>query len=171
MLRDHGQSRKYFHDIEGYNGRLDAIQAGLLRVKLRHLAKWNEQRRERARDYDELFANAEGAVVLPHVPIWSRPVYHLYVVRVSDREQLQMGLTAAGIGTGIHYPVPVHQGGCSKPSRERATSGDIGTYGPTLRLRNVRHLLRWARHTAAAGESGCRVRFAWHSNRRHAQRN
>src|SRR5438128_6584214 len=64
MLRDHGQSRKYFHDLEGYNGRLDAIQAGLLRVKLRHLAKWNEQRRERARDYDELFANAEGAVVL-----------------------------------------------------------------------------------------------------------
>src|SRR6266704_6005774 len=112
MLRDHGQSRKYFHDLEGYNGRLDAIQAGLLRVKLRHLAKWNEQRRERARDYDELFANAEGAVVLPHVPIWSRPVYHLYVVRVSDREQLQMGLTAAGIGTGIHYPVPLH---LSKP--------------------------------------------------------
>ena len=112
MLRDHGQSRKYFHDLEGYNGRLDAIQAGLLRVKLRHLAKWNEQRRERARDYDELFANAEGAVVLPHVPIWSRPVYHVYVVRVSDREQLQMGLTAAGIGTGIHYPVPLH---LSKP--------------------------------------------------------
>src|SRR6058998_3261970 len=112
MLRDHGQSKKYIHDIEGYNGRLDAIQAGLLRVKLRHLAKWNEQRRERARDYDELFANAEGAVVLPHVPIWSRPVYHLYVARVSDREQLQMGLTAAGIGTGIHYPVPLH---LSKP--------------------------------------------------------
>src|SRR5205809_5687910 len=112
MLRDHGQSRKYYHDIEGYNGRLDAIQAGVLRVKLRHLAKWNEQRRERARDYDELFANAEGAVVLPHVPVWSRPVYHLYVVRVSDREQLQMGLTAAGIGTGIHYPVPLH---LSKP--------------------------------------------------------
>src|SRR2546422_130611 len=112
MLRDHGQSRKYFHDLEGYNGRLDAIQAGLLRVKLRHLAKWNEQRRERARDYDELFANAEGAVVLPHVPIWSRPVYHLYVARVSDREQLQMGLTAAGIGTGIHYPIPLH---LSKP--------------------------------------------------------
>src|SRR5437867_554619 len=108
MLRDHGQSRKYFHDIEGYNGRLDAIQAGLLKVKLRHLAKWNEQRRERECGYGELFANAEGAVVLPHVPVWSRPVYHLYVVRVSDREQLQMGLTAAGIGTGIHYPVPLH---------------------------------------------------------------
>src|SRR5437667_2939244 len=112
MLRDHGQSRKYYHDIEGYNGRLDAIQAGVLQVKLRHLAMWNEQRQDRARGYDELFADTEGAVVLPHVPIWSRPVYHLYVVRVSDREQLQMGLTAAGIGTGIHYPVPLH---LSKP--------------------------------------------------------
>jgi dTDP-4-amino-4,6-dideoxygalactose transaminase/acetyltransferase-like isoleucine patch superfamily enzyme len=108
MLRDHGQSRKYFHDIEGYNGRLDAIQAGVLRVKLRHLAKWNEQRRERAREYDELFAASEGGVIAPHVPSWSRPVYHLYVVRVMDRERLQGDLTAAGIGTGIHYPVPLH---------------------------------------------------------------
>jgi dTDP-4-amino-4,6-dideoxygalactose transaminase len=108
MLRDHGQSKKYFHDIEGYNGRLDAIQAGLLHVKLRHLAKWNEQRREVARTYDELFAGAQTTVGLPHVPSWSRPVYHLYVVRVADRERVQAALTAAGIGTGIHYPVPLH---------------------------------------------------------------
>jgi dTDP-4-amino-4,6-dideoxygalactose transaminase len=108
MLRDHGQPRKYFHDIEGYNGRLDAIQAGLLRVKLRHLAKWNEERRERARCYDELFADTHGKVVLPHVPSWSRPVYHLYVVRAEDRERLQTDLAAAGIGTGIHYPIPLH---------------------------------------------------------------
>jgi len=108
MLRDHGQSRKYFHDVEGYNGRLDAIQAGLLRVKLRHLAKWNEQRRERARGYDGLFADAQGRVVLPHVPSWSRPVYHLYVVRVADREELQKDLAVAGVGTGIHYPIPLH---------------------------------------------------------------
>ena len=108
MLRDHGQSRKYFHDLEGYNGRLDAIQAGVLRVKLRHLAKWNEQRRERARGYDELFADSAGAVALQQVPSWSRPVYHLYAVRVADRERLQADLTAAGIGTGIHYPIPVH---------------------------------------------------------------
>ena len=108
MLRDHGQSRKYFHDIEGYNGRLDAIQAGVLAVKLGHLAKWNEQRRERARGYNELLADAEEMVILPHVPFWSRPVYHLYVVRVADRERLQKDLAAAGIGTGIHYPVPLH---------------------------------------------------------------
>jgi len=108
MLRDHGQVRKYHHDIEGYNGRLDAIQAGVLRVKLHHLAKWNEQRRECARGYNELFADTEGAVILPHVPSWSRPVYHLYVVRVTERERLQKDLAAAGIGTGIHYPIPLH---------------------------------------------------------------
>jgi len=108
MLRDHGQSRKYFHDIEGYNGRLDAIQAGFLRVKLRHLAKWNDQRREAARRYDELLADADGAIILAHVPSWSRPVYHLYVVRTADRESLQKSLAAEGIGAGIHYPIPLH---------------------------------------------------------------
>ena len=108
MLRDHGQSRKYFHDIEGYNGRLDAIQAGVLGVKLRHLARWNAQRQDRARGYDELFADTEGTVILPHIPSWSRPVYHLYVVRVAERERLQKDLAAAGIATGIHYPIPLH---------------------------------------------------------------
>jgi len=108
MLRDHGQSRKYFHDFEGYNGRLDAIQAGLLQVKLRHLAKWNEQRRERAREYGELFADAGETVVRPHVPLWSRPVYHLYVVRIAEREPIQKALAAAGIATGVHYPIPIH---------------------------------------------------------------
>jgi dTDP-4-amino-4,6-dideoxygalactose transaminase len=108
MLRDHGQSKKYFHDVEGYNGRLDAIQAGFLRVKLRHLARWNDERRARARAYDELFAGASGAVVLPYVPSWSRPVHHLYVVQVAEREALQQQLAASGIGTGIHYPIPLH---------------------------------------------------------------
>jgi dTDP-4-amino-4,6-dideoxygalactose transaminase len=107
MLRDHGQSAKYFHDIEGYNGRLDAIQAGILRVKLRHLERWNEQRRAAARAYRVLLSGTDG-VVLPHVPEWSRPVYHLYPIRVADRETLQKDLAAAGIATGIHYPVPLH---------------------------------------------------------------
>lgn len=107
MLRDHGQSSKYFHDIEGYNGRLDAIQAGFLSVKLRHLATWTEQRRARARAYRVLLDGTE-AVILPHVPRGSRPVYHLYVVRVADREAVQRQLAAAGIGTGVHYPMPLH---------------------------------------------------------------
>jgi dTDP-4-amino-4,6-dideoxygalactose transaminase len=108
MLRDHGQSRKYIHDIEGYNGRLDAIQAGLLSVKLRHLGKWNDDRRQLARSYDELFADSAGTVIVPHVPSWSRPVYHLYVVQVADRDRVQSELITAGIGTGIHYPIPLH---------------------------------------------------------------
>lgn len=108
MLRDHGQSRKYHHDIEGYNGRLDAIQAGILSAKLRHLAQWNEQRRDCARRYDEWLADVEDSLVLPHVPSWSRPVFHLYVIRVADRDRVQQELAAAGIGTGIHYPIPLH---------------------------------------------------------------
>jgi dTDP-4-amino-4,6-dideoxygalactose transaminase len=108
MLRDHGQSKKYYHEVEGYNGRLDAIQAALLRVKLRHLSKWNEQRRESARIYDELFAPMAGAVVPPYCPSTSRSVYHLYVVRTQSRDDLRNHLANAGVGTGIHYPVPIH---------------------------------------------------------------
>ena len=108
LLRDHGQSKKYCHDIEGYNGRLDAIQAGFLRAKLKHLKKWNGQRREIAKRYNQLFAGAEGSITLPHEPDWSRSVYHLYVLRVADRVQLQKQLDEAGIGTGIHYPIALH---------------------------------------------------------------
>ena len=108
LLRDHGQSKKYFHDIEGYNGRLDAIQAGFLRAKLRHLKTWNEQRREIAERYDKLFAEAGGVLTLPHQPEWSRSVYHLYVVQTADRTHLQARLDEVGIGTGIHYPIALH---------------------------------------------------------------
>jgi len=108
MLRDHGQARKYYHDVEGYNGRLDAIQAGLLHAKLPHLAKWNEQRRERATEYNRLLVDND-AVICPFEPSWSRAVYHLYVIRVADREGLMSHLKDAGIQAGIHYPVPLHR--------------------------------------------------------------
>lgn len=108
MIRDHGQAKKYYHDIEGYNGRLDAMQAGFLSVKLRHLAKWNEARRDLAHRYHELFTEAKGSVVVPREAPWTKGIYHLYVVRVQDREALQAHLSAAGIGTGIHYPIPLH---------------------------------------------------------------
>jgi dTDP-4-amino-4,6-dideoxygalactose transaminase len=108
MLRDHGQAEKYYHDIEGYNGRLDAMQAGLLHTKLAHLAKWNAQRRERAAEYGRLFAVPEGVLTPPFEPTWSRAVYHLYVVRSDDRNGLMKHLKKAGIGTGIHYPIPLH---------------------------------------------------------------
>jgi dTDP-4-amino-4,6-dideoxygalactose transaminase len=107
MLRDHGQLKKYYHSVEGYNGRLDALQAGLLSVKLRHLADWNQKRQEVADRYDQLLSSVEG-VVAPHGPSWSRPVYHLYVVRVADRDGLQKHLADAKIDTGIHYPIPLH---------------------------------------------------------------
>ena len=108
MLRDHGQSRKYYHAIEGYNGRLDTIQAGILRVKLKYLTCWNNQRRECARRYGELLAPTADAITIPHEPAWSKSVYHLYVIRVEDREALQKHLAESGIATGIHYPIPVH---------------------------------------------------------------
>jgi dTDP-4-amino-4,6-dideoxygalactose transaminase len=107
MQRDHGQAKKYYHDIEGYNGRLDALQAGLLSVKLRHLAKWTRERQAAAAEYDRLLANVDG-VTTPHQPEWSRAVYHLYVIRVADREGLQKHLAEAKIDTGIHYPIPLH---------------------------------------------------------------
>ena len=108
MLRDHGQAKKYYHDVEGYNGRLDAIQAGLLHAKLAHLAKWNAQRRERAAEYNRLLAAADGAVVPPFEPSWSRAVYHLYVIRTENRDAMMNELKNVGIGTGIHYPIPLH---------------------------------------------------------------
>ena len=108
MLRDHGQATKYYHDIEGYNGRLDAIQAGLLHMKLAHLVKWNAQRRERAAEYKRLLKSVDCCLIPPSEPSWSRAVYHLYVVRTADREGLMEHLKKAGIGTGIHYPIPLH---------------------------------------------------------------
>ncbi len=107
MLRDHGQAHKYYHDMEGYNGRLDAIQAGLLKVKLAYLPQWNAQRRERAAEYERLLADND-AIVCPHEPSWSRSVYHLYVIRSQDRDEMIKHLKGAGIGTGIHYPIPLH---------------------------------------------------------------
>ncbi|HXZ39891.1 MAG TPA: DegT/DnrJ/EryC1/StrS family aminotransferase [Terriglobales bacterium] len=108
MLRDHGQTKKYYHDIEGYNGRLDSIQAGLLHVKLAHLAQWNAERRERAAEYRRLLTAADCGINPPYEPSWSKAVYHLYVVRTEDREGMMDHLKKTGIGTGIHYPIPLH---------------------------------------------------------------
>jgi dTDP-4-amino-4,6-dideoxygalactose transaminase len=109
MIRDHGQAKKYYHDIEGYNGRLDAIQAGWLTVKLRQLSKWNDSRRALAHRYHELLAEVKSGIIIPKEAHWTKGVYHLYVVRIEDREALQVQLGEAGIGTGIHYPIPLHQ--------------------------------------------------------------
>jgi dTDP-4-amino-4,6-dideoxygalactose transaminase len=141
MLREHGQAKKYYHDMEGYNGRLDSVQCGLLQVKLGHLAKWNAQRRDRAAEYDRLLAGNE-AVTCPYEPSWSRAVYHLYVVRTSDRDGLAQHLKAAGIGTGIHYPVPLHLQKAYQSMNYRETDFPVATRlaGEILSLPMYPHL-------------------------------
>jgi dTDP-4-amino-4,6-dideoxygalactose transaminase len=103
---NHGQRRKNIHDVEGYNYRLDTLQAAILDVKLVHLDKWTEQRRSRAKRYDEAFAS--GPVRPVHEAAGRRHVYHLYVVRGERRDELQKALAAEGVATGIHYPIPLH---------------------------------------------------------------
>jgi dTDP-4-amino-4,6-dideoxygalactose transaminase len=108
MLRDHGQTQKYYHDVEGYNGRLDAVQAGMLTVKLRRLSTWNARRREIAARYNELFGSLRNAVTIPFEPDWARSNYHLYVIQVRKRDELRAYLSEAHVSTGIHYPIPLH---------------------------------------------------------------
>jgi len=105
-LRDHGSGLRYHHDLIGFNGRLDEIQAVVLRAKLPHLAQWNERRRSLANQYNELLKNTP--VVLPSTYPGSVPVYHLYVIRTPRRDELQDWLKNQGVSTGIHYPIPVH---------------------------------------------------------------
>jgi dTDP-4-amino-4,6-dideoxygalactose transaminase len=108
MLRDHGQALKHDHcRLEGYNGRLDAIQAAILRIKLKRLPEWNEKRRQISRRYDDLLAALDG-LVTPYVPPWARPSHHLYVVRAPNRPALQAHLSQRGISTALHYPLPLH---------------------------------------------------------------
>ncbi|HEV2881593.1 MAG TPA: DegT/DnrJ/EryC1/StrS family aminotransferase [Pyrinomonadaceae bacterium] len=115
LLRDHGSEHKYRHDIIGYNFRLEGIQGAVLNVKLKYLDGWNELRRAHAARYRELLSGLSGgdgdgasALTLPRELPYARHIYHLYVVQTDERDALQQHLTAAGIQTGIHYPVPVH---------------------------------------------------------------
>jgi dTDP-4-amino-4,6-dideoxygalactose transaminase len=107
MIRDHGQNKKYHHLVEGYNGRLDSVQAALLLVKLPFLSDWNTKRREAAKTYNEMLAGAQG-IKPPYEPDWSRGNYHLYVTICEQRDELQQYLTTKNIGTGLHYPIPLH---------------------------------------------------------------
>lgn len=107
MLRNYGEETRYHHVMEGFNSRLDEMQAAMLRVKLRHLNAWNEARRERAQLYNELLRDMP--VRLPFEADWAHHIYHLYVIRLKQRDALQAFLKEHGIGTLMHYPVPVHQ--------------------------------------------------------------
>ncbi len=107
MFRDHGQSKKYHHDIIGWNARLEGIQAAVLSVKLKHLNEWNECRRHHARTYSEALPKWNG-VIPPKEAVYGKHVYHVYAVRVQKRDEIIKSLTEKGIGCGIHYPVPLH---------------------------------------------------------------
>ncbi len=106
VLRNYGSREKYVNEVQGVNSRLDPIQAAALRVKLKYLDDWTDRRREIAAKYGERLA--EGGLVLPFVPNWADPVWHIYVVRSNSRNELQTKLTEDGIGTLIHYPIPPH---------------------------------------------------------------
>jgi dTDP-4-amino-4,6-dideoxygalactose transaminase len=106
MVANHGRLEKYTHKMEGVNSRLDGLQAAILRVKLRHLDSWNESRRRHADFYFEALTG--GDLQMPVVHEHAEPVWHLFVVRVSDRAGLQTTLKQEGIATGVHYPVPLH---------------------------------------------------------------
>lgn len=112
-MRDHGQAKKYYHDIVGWNARMDGIQGAVLSVKLSHLPEWNAARQRHARLYNELLAGIEG-IETPVQADCAEHIYHLYVIRTAERDALMKYLAEQGISCGIHYPVPVHLQECFK---------------------------------------------------------
>ena len=107
MLRDHGQAKKYYHAMVGWNARMDGIQGAVLSVKLKHLEVWNEARRKNAQLYDELLTDLDG-VIIPREVDYAKHVYHIYAVRVEIPESLMKAMAEKDIYCGIHYPIPIH---------------------------------------------------------------
>lgn len=116
QLRNYGSKVKYQHDLAGYNSRLDELQAAFLRTKLAVLDEWNTRRREIAELYSKLLAGAD--LILPFVPEYAEPVWHLYVVRSKQREALKAHLEQQGVATVIHYSIPPHKQACYPNFRE-----------------------------------------------------
>jgi dTDP-4-amino-4,6-dideoxygalactose transaminase len=107
MLRDHGQKDRYCHEVEGYNGRCDALQAAALRVKLKYLPAWNEARRKNASLYISKLERVDS-IGLPRVAEGCLAVFHQFVVQIDNRDEVAAALRAEGISTGCHYPIPLH---------------------------------------------------------------
>jgi dTDP-4-amino-4,6-dideoxygalactose transaminase len=105
-LRDHGQAKKYCHSEIGWNARMDGIQGAVLSVKLKHVETWNAARRKNANVYNELLR--DSGMTLPAEAGYAKHVYHVYAVRVKNRDQVLGALAEKGISCGIHYPVPIH---------------------------------------------------------------
>lgn len=108
LLRNYGSPQKYVHEVRGFNRRLDTIQAAVLRVKLPHLDDWNAKRRELANRYCEKLSELGDRVKVPHTAPYAEPVYHLFVIRVPERDDLARHLADEGVSTQVHYPIPVH---------------------------------------------------------------
>jgi dTDP-4-amino-4,6-dideoxygalactose transaminase len=106
LLRNYGSVKKYHHQVEGFNRRLDTLHAAILRVKLRYLDQWNAARRRHAQRYNTLLD--PKVAKCPFEASYEEPVYHLYVIRATERDALQAHLSAKGIATVIHYPIPIH---------------------------------------------------------------
>jgi len=106
-LRDHGQARKYHHTRMGWNCRMDGIQAAVLSIKLRRLEESNSRRRKRACQYNEVFAEIDE-VATPFEADYARHVYHVYAIRIQERDELRRHLEDKGIGCAVHYPIPIH---------------------------------------------------------------
>lgn len=152
LLRNYGSTEKYVHQLQGWNSRLDEIQAAFLRIKLRHLDEWNERRQQIAHWYLRELPTLFPSWNLPVVPDWVQPCWHLFVVRVRERRQLQNELAKHGISTLIHYPIPPHlqdayAGGSYPPSSFPFTERIAGEVlslpiGPHLDLATLDRVLR-----------------------------
>lgn len=130
VLRNYGSRIKYHNEVIGYNSRLDELQAALLRVKLRHLEEWNHRRTQVAKCYLRALADHKE-FILPYIPEWAEPAWHLFVIRTNKREELQKRLLDSGIQTLIHYPIPPHLSGTYKKS-----GWQVGDYPVSERLAN-----------------------------------
>ena len=157
VLRNYGSRVKYTNEVQGYNSRLDPLQAAILRVKLAHLDEWNARRDAIAKRYREELAGAE--LTLPFVADWAEPAWHLFVIRHSRRDALQQALTEAGVGTLIHYPIPPHLQEAYRRSGWRAGAFPIAEalagealslpMGPHLRPEDADHLIAAVAGSAA----------------------
>jgi len=152
VLRNYGSKVKYQNEVVGHNSRLDELQAALLRVKLRYLDKWNHRRTQVAQSYlRELVENRK--IVLPYVPEWAEPVWHLFVIRTKQRDNLQKKLADNGIGSLIHYPIPPHLSGAYKEYRWIKGDFPISArhadevlslpMGPHMKVDQVEHLIKY----------------------------
>jgi dTDP-4-amino-4,6-dideoxygalactose transaminase len=120
MFRDHGQQKKYHHAMVGWNARMDGFQGAVLSVKLKYVDSWNESRRENAAAYGKFLASGANGMILPVEADYAKHIYHIYAVRVKDRDTLMDALGKKDISTGIHYPIPLHLTGayCSLGYKE-----------------------------------------------------